>query len=293
MHSSPQCFICSTTDVKRSNLIVENRYALYTCLLCGLGFLDLRDESHEDEFDEYWDSINEQIYANPQVVEELKRKYSRYFGIARPHVPNNRLLDVGSGSGISVHTASSRFQFEATGLEPSKKAVSLSKRLYGISVVCDLLRSDSKLPRDFGLLTLWDVIEHLVDPAVMLRLCHNHLTDSGVLMLETPDEGAFVRRLIRGLAILPSSTFDFRSNMYYRAHRYYFTRRAMQLLLERCGFTDVQFFSDYTMFEKEILKKRLYSSLNHLQEWRLRGVFGIMRSVPLFRNKMIVLARCC
>lgn len=288
--SGISCLACRSSHVIQTNFKVDAQYPLYKCQNCGFGFLDLQGENDTDgSFDDYWDDVNQRIYVDPKVISELGEKYSQYYGQIARSAPNPRLLDVGSGVGISIDTART-FGFDPLGVEPSPKAVALSRKMYSINVVCDLLRADDNLDRDFGVLTLWDVIEHVEDPEQLLAICAGHLADRGVLLLETPDEGSSLRRLIRTASRVGISMIDGRRSIYYRDHRYYFTRQAMRELLARCGFGRVEFFSERTMYQKEFLKKRMYLALSRSKETALRMLFWFLRTLPLLDNKMVVVA---
>lgn len=271
-----------------AGVIVDKRFPLFHCRHCGLGALDIRDEE-ESGFDEYWTDVNQRIYAEPAVIAEMTDKYEGYFRKVDAEVPNRRYLDVGSGAGMSIGAAA-KLGFEATGIEPSANAVALSRRQYDLPVIQGLLRADDALPKDFGMLSLWDVIEHVSDPEALLRACHQHLAPGGVLLLETPDEGALLRKMIRAFGRLGIAGLDPRRGIYYRAHRLYFTRPAMSHLLKRCGFVRIRYHGERTMYRKALSKKRLYAGLSPAKELLLRIVFAMLKHLPLLANKMVVIA---
>jgi len=254
-----------------------------------LRFLDC-EKDEDTSFDEYWDEVNEHIYSDPAVINELQKKFGRYLGKARTKAPNPRLLDVGSGAGIFLDSAR-KAGFEATGVEPSSRAVAIASSRYNVPVVCDLLRSDDNLPRDFGVIALWDVIEHVPDPVELLKVCAEHLADNGLLVLETPNEGSLLRQIIRLARSITGKRIDLQNKIYYRAHRYYFTKQAMCMLLERCGYSDIQFFDDHTMFEKSILKQRLYRGFSVGEERLFRIAYWFLRRARPLANKMVVISR--
>jgi len=289
MPSKRVCITCGSDNTIISDYLVEQKYPLCHCQNCGLSFLELSGEDNTDvSFDDYWGEVNEVIYTHPKTVEELRKKYNNYFDqISDP--PNRKFLDVGSGAGICVNAAQS-YGFDAMGVEPSERGVQLSRKNYSINVSCDLLRADDDLPRDFGVLTLWDVIEHVHDPEELVSNCALHLVGGGFLILETPDEGAFIRSVIRRLSTF-ARAFDLRGNMYYRAHRYYFTTNAMKKLLERCGFDEIQLYRERTMYEKALLKARLYGGVTGGKALMLKSIFWLLKRLPLLQNKMVVVAR--
>jgi 2-polyprenyl-3-methyl-5-hydroxy-6-metoxy-1,4-benzoquinol methylase len=282
------CPACGSTGRIDAGFTVTERFPLFHCRDCGLGALDIGDEE-EEGFDEYWSEVNQRIYADPVVIAELSAKYEGYFRKVEPEVPNRRFLDVGSGAGISIGTAA-RLGFEAIGIEPSENAVALSRRQYDLPVIQGLLQVDDALPRNYGMLALWDVIEHVIDPESLLRACHQHLAPGGVLLLETPDEGTLLRTIIRAIGRSRILGFDPRRSIYYRAHRFYFTRPAMTHLLARCGFTRVRCYAERTMYQKELRKKRLYQGFSPVKEVFLKIVFMMLKHVPFLANKMVVIA---
>ncbi|MDH5571618.1 MAG: class I SAM-dependent methyltransferase [Gammaproteobacteria bacterium] len=247
------------------------------------------DEEEESKtFDEYWNEINQKIYSDPKVINELELKYQFYFNKVLD-APSKKLLDVGSGAGICVNTAM-RQGFDAMGVEPSLNAAELSKKSYGIKVVNELLRTDDDLPRDYAVLTLWDVIEHVADPEELVMTCAQHLAGKGYLILETPDEGAFIRQVICIMGkYIPF--LDMRRYLYYRAHRYYFTVKAMRILLERCGFDNISFYKEHSMYQKGLLKDKLYRGRSNFTDSLYRAALWLLIKVPFFANKMVVVAR--
>lgn len=287
--SHPGCLACGGMTIDRSPFLVSRSHALLNCRSCGFGFLEMKEGEEELSFDEYWDEVNERIYTDPRVVAELRAKYVRYLELVRDAVPNRRLLDVGSGAGIFLATAND-LGFQPLGVEPSARAVEISTRQGDLKVARGLLEPGDELPRDNGVLTLWDVIEHVPDPEGLVRTCAAHLVEGGLLVMETPDEGSLLRDLVRLAARVGGRRFDFRDKIYYRAHRYYFTRKAMRTLLHRCGFTRVDIYRDHTMFEKSILKLRHYRGLSPARERLLRLAYGVLRRLPMLANKMVVVA---
>ena len=290
MNTKDHCVACYSEDITSSNFLISGKYPLYHCDDCGLSFyLDLANEENENtSFDEYWSDINQKIYSNPDVINELKQKYLSYFRKITT-APGKKLLDVGSGAGICVNTAN-QAGFDAMGIEPSSNAVELSKKSYGIKVTNDLLSSNTDLPHDFSVLTLWDVIEHVFDPEELISVCALHLASDGSFILETPDESAFIRKLVRQLSKL-SPLLDFRSFIYYRAHRYYFTTTAMTKLLERCGFDDIRFYKEHSMYEKGRLKDQLYRGRHGVKDILARIMLWLLTKLPFLSNKMVVIAR--
>ena len=95
-----------------------------------------------------------------------------------------KLLDIGCGNGEYLRFAS-RFGWNVVGVDFDGSAVSearsggLDVRLGSIDVI------DRKEKFDF--ITLSHVVEHVYDPAELIRTCYSLLNDGGTLWLETPN----------------------------------------------------------------------------------------------------------
>jgi hypothetical protein len=72
---------------------------------------------------------------------------------------------------------------------------------------------------------MWDVIEHLTDPRKALLQVHRLLTPQGLLVVHTIDIESLFARLM-------GSHWPWLMEM----HIYYFSRRTLRALLEKCGY---------------------------------------------------------
>lgn len=287
--STPNCVACRGGRVSSRDYAVEGRFPLLRCEDCGMQFLAI-DETPDEDFDEYWDEVAGKVYQAPSVIEELRRKYRRYFPMLSRLAPNRRFLDVGSGAGIGVDTARREFGFDAKGIEPSSRAIDIARSRMDGEFVHGLLRPDSDIGDGFGVLTLWDVIEHVEDPEALLGLCADRLAPGGAFLLETPAEGTLLRRAIDGLGTLGVEPLDLRSSIYYRGHRYYFTREAMRQLMERCGFQDIRFHTEHSMYQKELLYMEHYGTSSAMKRLAIHVTASLADHVPALGNKMVVTA---
>jgi len=288
-----ECPACTDTFTADSTFAVNRGISVIHCETCRSSFLDFHETPGADAdaggFDEYWDEVNQRIYSSDPVIRELEAKYKKYYGMVKGREPNRKLLDVGCGFGISVNSARES-GFDAEGIEPSRNAAGYARERFGIKVTHGLLDMDTFSSR-FGVISSWDVIEHVLDPRQFIRNCRRHLEDGGWLILETPEEGAPVRNLVNLIASMSGGRLDYRSKMYYKEHRFYFSREGMRRLLERNGFSNVKFFKEGSMIEKEILKNKLYNQATAFRLFIIRAVFTIIKSVPAASNKMIVIAQ--
>ncbi len=281
-----RCRICQSSNIQQGRYTPDHgRYVLMHCKECGLKFM-LSENYEILSNDLYWDEVNKKIYVNPAVLKEFKKKHDKYLAdIKKIKIPNMRLLDVGCGSGIFLMNAK-RHGFNVSGIDPSEIAVRLCQKQHSIEPFHGYLTVDSQLPKNYGILSAWDVIEHVENPKDFLRSCYAHLEHGGILLLETPDESSLIRKIIN--IIDKIINLKLISNLYYPAHRYYFTHKSIKLLLNEVGFTSIHIHKEHTIFSKAKEKKRLYQKLTNKQLIKLDILYSILK-FPLFWNKQVIL----
>jgi cyclopropane fatty-acyl-phospholipid synthase-like methyltransferase len=141
--------------------------------------------------------------------------------------PGSRILDVGSGLGHIMSAVRERLpDCQITCVEAAPKSIQYL-RINNFDVI-----------EDFGLLSgtgsydvifMVEVIEHLEDPAAVLRLCHSLLTAGGSIFLTTP---------CGELRWGSHSTAAYDT----LEHVQFFTQRSLCLAAKNAGFDSVQFF---------------------------------------------------
>jgi hypothetical protein len=104
-------------------------------------------------------------------------------------------------------------------------------------------------------ITLLDVLEHVVDPDAFLTALEALLTEDGWLVIVTPDVDSWAARLMRG------KWWHYRS-----AHLNFFNLRSLSCLLEKHGLAIV-------------LKKRF--------AWNFSFYYLLTRLLPLARGKTL------
>ncbi len=141
-----------------------------------------------------------------------------------------RVLEVGSGHGLFLEALTAA-GVHAEGVELSARAVEKSRRAHGVHVHAGTLQSMP--PATFDAIAMWDLLEHVSDPAGLVAEAAARLTPGGVLVLETPDEAALLDRIIIALGRLgvrwPAEHF------YGLHHIVLFRRATLRRLLESAG----------------------------------------------------------
>ena len=137
-----------------------------------------------------------------------------------------RALDVGSAAGFCM-AALRELGFEAHGVEVSETIARHAIDALGFDTVhIGTLDSAPYAPHSFDLITMWDVVEHVVDPHALLATARELLKPDGLLVLETQDiDSPFARLLGRRW-----------HHFKHAEHIYHFTPATVRSLLERAGY---------------------------------------------------------
>lgn len=185
-----------------------------------------------------------------------------------------RLLDVGCATGDFVKSALQN-GFAAEGMDISQDAVKVGQE-NGLPLrqgdIFDVGGQTSSL---YDIITLWDVLEHLPDPAQALEIIRNRLSPGGMLFLKTVSSTSFIETFCRGLYRI-----SFRQisaplrRIYVPGHLFYYTNNALCLQLKQAKFDDVQIVSSDTpasaLFSSPVMKM-VYQGISDLQVFFNRG----------------------
>jgi SAM-dependent methyltransferase len=134
----------------------------------------------------------------------------------------------------------------------------------------------------FDVITLWDVIEHVAQPAEVLATIHGMLKPEGRLLVNYPDYGSWMARLLgRRWPFLLS------------VHLLYYTRATMTRQLQRAGFTPLRIQPHFQALKLGYILKRMepYLALSRPLRAMVEGIG--LGGVPVTYNmgQTLVVAR--
>ncbi|MEU2349080.1 class I SAM-dependent methyltransferase [Modestobacter sp. NPDC049651] len=183
---------------------------------------------------QYWDPYKFVVYESAAVQQGYDERYDLAFGLTgRRTGAVTSVLDVGCGIGNFLDWARRR-GITAAGVDVDAGAVRVARErglTAGLTGEVDELLGSGTVQA----LTLWDVIEHVYDPADFLDRFLHHLAPGGVLLLETPDAAFPVRGVLRALHALSGGRARVVDTMYYWEHKVYFTEEGLRRLLAPRG----------------------------------------------------------
>lgn len=245
-NSPAQCDLCGS-EAHRVRFRFHD-INVVECESCGLVFVKTKeDASGTDgiyssayflERDEYF---TQDASGNLDgVKKEHLRDFRKGLDLLHQHKRPGRLLDVGCAVGAFLNLARSE-GWEVCGVDISEFAVSRAKELFGVDAMVGELTELSLPAASFDVITMWDVVEHFPSPSRQLREARRILKDDGILLLDTPNEGALIRKASQLMYQLSGGKIVYPARkLHHIFHLYYFSERTLRQILEASGFEVVQ-----------------------------------------------------
>lgn len=200
-----RCPVCKFTNNKflfqscdkhgRHVINIKDTFSVNRCLNCECIFLS-RITIDDDYYKKY--------YANDYYETQVKHKNTLtdcFIGMLESHSINQKhknilkyaesrnrklkILDIGCGDGGFLNRLDEK-KFEKYGIEIHKAGIELSRKK-GLTIYDqDIMKIDFG-HKQFDVITLLHVLEHLEDPISIFKKIHSILENDGILLFSTPN----------------------------------------------------------------------------------------------------------
>ncbi len=203
--SDPICLACGSTSSEvwatawdAEYLTTDERFTLYRCKTCGVLFID---PVPSDRLSEIYPS-NYYSFASPKesVVHRIKGWLDgRLFQNILKSIPGESLnvLDVGGGAGWQlniIRDIDPRVKFtQVVDFDPGAAELA---RGQGHEYFCGRIE-DFQTDRQFDLVLLLNLIEHVADPLLILQKVRSMLSPQGLVLVKTPNYDSLDARVFR------------------------------------------------------------------------------------------------
>lgn len=236
------------------------------CKRCHLAWQDPMPDgaSVKQAYDELRDDLYvEQAAGRQRSFRRSLRLVERYLS-----GPPGRLLDVGCSAGIFLQLARDA-GWDVLGLEPSRWLFERAREELGEAVLQTTFEEAPLTAASFDLVTLWDVLEHVVDPAAVVEKCAEVLRSGGLLALNTPNVDSLIARSMgsRWPLLLPE-------------HLYYYSPDSLEALLTRSGFRVLGTHLHFAFFGVDYV-------LHRLAQHRIPGIGWMTKLAGRLRMKKV------
>jgi len=169
-------------DLACTTALLASYDTLARCLECGVYYTSPRtpDSEIRRAYAEMADTgFLEERRARELTYRRLLDEIERLTGGRR-----GRLLDAGCSMGFFLSQARDR-GWQVEGIEPSRWAADYARGESGLKVQDGPIGSAGLAPESFDVVTMWDVVEHLLDPVGDVRALARALKPGGVFALST------------------------------------------------------------------------------------------------------------
>jgi len=116
--------------------------------------------------------------------------------LIRKYGSGTNLLDVGCGEGFFLFDAS-KMGYIVRGVELSQDAAEYARREFSLDVEAKSFEEVEFPESYFDVVTLWQVLEHVPYPLIILKKVHRILKPGGVVAVATPNFGGILAKTLR------------------------------------------------------------------------------------------------
>ncbi|OFY64933.1 MAG: hypothetical protein A3H98_04305 [Bacteroidetes bacterium RIFCSPLOWO2_02_FULL_36_8] len=189
------CPLCSSSEItpflKTSDFsITREEFEIFTCRQCTFKFT--QPQPPPEKLGSYYNS--EEYISHSDTEKGIIAKLYQYvrritvkskIRLLNRYSPKGKLLDFGAGTGFFVKNAMVN-HWSAVGIEPEEKARIIAKEKNGVTIFkpdeMDTLEKEK-----FQVITLWHVLEHVVNLHETIEKFHNLLKPGGWLFIAVPN----------------------------------------------------------------------------------------------------------
>jgi SAM-dependent methyltransferase len=157
------------------------------------------------------------------------------------------------------------------------------KKYYGIDIKPGTIFNHKFPSGFFDVITLWDVLEHTPDPIKVLEECNGLLKKNGLLVVNYPDIGSWLARIMKRRWVFLLSV-----------HLFYFDRKTIKMSLNKTGFKPVLFKPHFQKLALGYLVFRMkaYSQFLHKTgDFFTKGLHLENLQIPYWLGQTLVVAR--
>lgn len=182
------CILCGRTS--NSTLKIVDNVPIYECKSCKLGFLN-QNGTHTSpdylyDFREYKKNTNKFRNRLLPLVDKIIDSQ-----------PSGEVLEIGPGYGLLSSLLLTKGNYNLTVVEPFLELHYLQNTKYEhFKMDLDTFLK-TKSNKNYDLIILFDVIEHLQNPLTSLSQLNKKLNQNGVLIIQTPNYTSLMQYTVK------------------------------------------------------------------------------------------------
>jgi 2-polyprenyl-3-methyl-5-hydroxy-6-metoxy-1,4-benzoquinol methylase len=219
---------------------------LFYCKDCEIIFSEYCDKEFQDNYVDVLD---------PLYVDQIENK-KKYFNniinkISDQFVASDNVLEIGSYYGAFGSQVANKVK-SYTGIELSPHACTYAKRNFNLNVKNQNIHEFFRQNKiKFDVIFMFDVIEHLDDPDLVLKLCSNNLNSKGRLIISTMNMDSLFAKLC-------GSNYQWIVPM----HKFYFSDYSIKKFLNKNNLEMYKIINDVRIISLEYLFLKLSQKIS-------------------------------
>jgi len=163
----------------------------------------------------------------PTIRESYLRTAESQVSLVRKYANGTNLLDIGCAQGFFLFGAA-KAGYTTKGIEIAQDAAAYARKEFGLDIEIKPFEELRFAENHFDVVTLWQVLEHVPYPLMMLKEVHRILKPGGVLVVSTPNIEAMPAKMLR------KRWWDIK-----RLHINQFTTKTLTDILQNTGFKNI------------------------------------------------------
>ncbi len=255
--------------IKTVYMLWENTHGTYVkCKNCHFMYVNPIEKASKINGD-YSKMENTDAYI---IRGSRLRAAKSQLGLIKKHKSGTTLLDIGCGEGFFLFNAA-KHGYITKGIEISQDAAEYAEREFNLDVEAKPFEELQFPDNYFDVVTLWQVLEHVPYPLIVLKEVHRILKPEGLLVTSTPDIESILAKTFR------RKWWNLR-----RLHINQFTSKTLADMLKKAGFNNI--FS--TKYKEYIsISMLVIPLLKHLRMYeRAKGRFHPSSASGKIMNKL-------
>jgi 2-polyprenyl-3-methyl-5-hydroxy-6-metoxy-1,4-benzoquinol methylase len=136
-----------------------------------------------------------EVVNSPSQVEFDSKRFESALVEITKIKSTGSILDIGCGSGLFLELARER-GFETAGIEPLKIAREYAIVKRGLEIHNDTAEKFS-LNRQFDIITLWELLDHVIYPNTVIQNTLKHLKPGGIILFSVRNGHSLAARVLR------------------------------------------------------------------------------------------------
>ena len=233
MNNNTQCPLCLNHNIKLKYVVPP--ITIVKCHHCSLVFQN--PVTSEEEIRRIYSSteyFNRPYFNYCQSI--VIQRFQQVLKQIEAFIPTKgKILDVGCATGVFLDIARAN-GWQPFGVEISDYATSYAREKFKLNIFAGEI-IDARYPANyFDVITLQDVLEHVLDPKTFLIEINRVLKKDGLLYILTVNDDALINKVADLFYIISRGYLSFAvKKIYVPYHIYYFTKNTLKNLMRVTG----------------------------------------------------------